>query len=177
MLLQSIRVKQACEEIGLMKPCFQTKHAEIPETYINGKKYTLVFPRFIERFSQKKEIDISFTGLITPKRKKFLNKLLDTYGEVYITESFNGRDKDKKTLDSEYFERLGISKFVACPDGDFTWSYRFFEAILCQAIPIIENDSQLYKGYKFYRLGDKLEYRQDWIEHNLEKVKKEMMLH
>lgn len=182
MSIQKIRALQACEEKGIINPIIKTVHAEIPETYINSKKYTLVFPKCISgMYHLLKDVEISFEGLITLKRDRFLRKLYEIYESehkpIIIYSSEKGRQKENKELDYRYFEILHRSKFVACPDGDFTWSYRFFEAILCKAIPIIESDSPLYEDYKFYKLGDKLDYREDWIIHNLEKIKREMMLH
>jgi len=37
-----------------------------------------------------------------------------------------------------YYAKLRSSEFALCPDGDFTWTYRFLEAIMCGAIPILE---------------------------------------
>ena len=47
---------------------------------------------------------------------------------------------------------MAKSKFVLCPNGDFIWTYRFFEAIACGAIPIIEDDLPLYDGFQYYKM-------------------------
>ena len=57
-------------------------------------------------------------------------------------------------LDDDYFRRLGRSEFVLCPNGDYLWSYRFFEAVLCGAIPIIENWTDVYAGFVCIPMDD-----------------------
>lgn len=180
MKIQEIRARQALNECKRYDT-IKVIHAENPKTIIGKKEYSLVFPHFISNmFVYCKDIDISFEGLVTAKRQVFLYKIYETYENehhnIKIISSKRGRQDKVKEIDHKYFETLHRSKFIACPNGDFVWSYRFFEAIICKAIPIIENESPLYDGYKFYRLGDKLEYRQDWVGHNLLKIKKEMML-
>ena len=121
-------------------------------------------------YNCKKDINKIFVGLITSKRKKFLKNFPD----ALIIDSKRGRDNSLKQRDERYFKFMSRSKFALCPDGDFTWTYRFFEAIIFKSIPIIENYSPLYEGYKFYKPHQKLIYRKDWVKHNLNKLKKEM---
>jgi len=176
MLIQEIRARQALDECN-MNSHIKVVHAEIPKTFIGDKEYTLVFPRSILKYGlNEKNIYISFIGKITPQRKIVIDKIKHLYTGVHIINSLNGRDLKKKVFDVSYYNNLGNSYFVLCPDGDFIWSYRFFEAILCNAIPIIENESVLYKDYKFYKLGDKIEYKQEWVDFNLKKIKREMLL-
>ena len=113
-----------------------------------------------------------FVGLLTEQRKVFLRN----FPEAVILNSDNGRKQETKEKDLSYFRMLARSRFVICPNGDFVWTYRFFEAILCRCIPIIEEECELYNGYHYYKVGDKYEYREDWIKENLSKIKKEMML-
>jgi hypothetical protein len=177
-MLQKTRALQALKELGYTDKV-RIEHKEIPKTFIGDVEYLLVFPRFLLKYGRlDKSIDISFMGKIDDKRLKFLDKVEREYKEYEMSfvESLNGRDKSKKDLDEEYFKHLGRSYFVACPDGDFIWTYRFFEAIICKAIPIVENVSPIYDGYNFYKVGDFLEYRYDWVETNLDKLKSEMML-
>ena len=169
--IQEIRAKQAMEEIG-MKGEIKIIHSENPKTFINGKEYTLIFPKFILEIKEEKVIDKIFVGLLTEQRKVFLRNFPD----AIILNSNNGRKQETKEKDLSYFRMLARSRFVICPNGDFIWTYRFFEAILCRCIPIIEEECELYKGYHYYKVGDKYEYREDWIKENLSKIKKEMML-
>lgn len=170
-ILQETRARQAMEEIG-MKGEVKIVHSENPKTFINGKQYTLLFPKFILNIKEKKVIDKLFIGLLTENRKKFLRN----FKNAVILSSDVGRRGGEKEKDLSYFRMMARSKFALCPNGDFIWTYRFFEAVLCRCIPIIEEECELYKGYYFYKLGDKYEYREDWIKKNLSKIKKEMML-
>lgn len=54
-----------------------------------------------------------------------------------------GREISNKVYDVSYWERLQNSKTVYCPAGDFGWTYRFYEALLAGAIPIIDSNSSL----------------------------------
>ena len=112
-----------------------------------------------------------FVGFKNSKRIDFLKK----FNNATIIFTNKGRDIKTKVKDEEYFNLMSKAKFVLCPNGDFIWTYRFFEAILFQAIPIIEDYSELYKDYKFYKYGDKYEYNSEWIIYNLNKIKNEMM--
>ena len=72
-----------------------------------------------------------------------------TIGSLIIWSSNKGRKFPVKAWDDDYFKVLADSKFVLCPSGVCIWSYRFFESILCGAIPIVEKNCEAYKGFKF----------------------------
>lgn len=82
---------------------------------------------------------------------------LNKYGETYIWSSSRGRNYPYKAWDSSYYNILLNSKFTLCPSGDFTWSYRFFESILCGAIPIVEEDCEAYEGFRYKYLHSDIE--------------------
>lgn len=76
-------------------------------------------------------------------------------------------------FDPHFYDILSRSQFTLCPAGDAPWSMRFYEAIMCRSIPILEkkehrgrNELERKLGYKFYVLGDQYVYRHDWVEHN-----------
>ncbi len=71
--------------------------------------------------------------------------------------SDRGRVFPIKGWDQRYFENLADAEFILCPSGDCVWSYRFFEAIFCGAIPIVEQNCRAYEGFKFYTFSDKLD--------------------
>jgi len=75
-------------------------------------------------------------------------------GSLTVWSSQRGRVFPWKVWDQRYFDILARSKFVLCPNGDYVWSYRFFEAILCGAIPVVEQDSPAYKGFLYHRLDE-----------------------
>jgi hypothetical protein len=168
MLIQEIRARQVLEEENLNLP-INVIHKETPKTIIGKKEFSLIFPKFMFNYKSQKTINPLFIGKITPKREKFLRGF-----DAKIINSNRGRDNKFKKKDEEYFKIMSKSKFVLCPNGDFIWSYRFFESIIFKAIPIIEDFSKLYEGYKFYTKDEKPIYREDWIEHNLNKLKGEM---
>lgn len=87
---------------------------------------------------------------------------------VFVT-SDRGWRHPTKAWDASYFQRLANAKYVLCPDGKFVWTYRFFEAALCGAIPIIQNRCDLYDGFRFYTMDDlldNLEWRFEDARHN-----------
>lgn len=93
---------------------------------------------------------------------------------VKITFSNEGRMFPHKTWNVGYYAGLLESEFVLCPDGDFgkdgiAWTYRFFESILCGAIPVIQNAAPIYEGFEFARMDrplSELKWSQDTAEHN-----------
>ena len=50
--------------------------------------------------------------------------------------------------------RWRIADSVLCPNGDFVWTYRFFEAAMCGAIPVVENTCPHYDGFVHYAMKD-----------------------
>ncbi len=75
-------------------------------------------------------------------------------GDLLFRSSKRGRKFPEKAWDEEYFRMLANSQFVLCPSGDCIWSYRFFESILCGAIPIVEKNCSAYEGFKFVSFKD-----------------------
>ena len=173
MLLQEIRARQAMMELGKNEYELEIQHST-PITKINNVEYSLVFPKALLEFNKNaiKDIDILFIGLITDKRKSFLSE----FQTANIISSNRGRDITTKQFDTDYFKTMARSKFVLCPNGDFTWTYRFFESIIFKSIPIIEDYTHHYDGYTYYTKGGVFIYDVDIVNSNLEKLKKEMML-
>lgn len=173
MLLQEIRARQALIEADRIDFKLEIQHST-PITKIDGVEYSLIFPKILLDFNKNvvKDIDMLFIGMINDKRKPFLSN----FPEATIISSNRGRDVIKKQFDTEYFKNMARSKFVLCPNGAFTWTYRFFESVIFKAIPIIEEYSPNYEGYYYYKKGDDFIYNEDWVNSNLEKLKKEMML-
>ena len=171
MFLQEIRARQACEEAGITVTSITIDHAA-PRTIVNGVTRPLLFPRSLLNFRDRKTIHQLFLGHITPAREEFLSKFPDA--TIYVSE--RGRSQDTRHYDSEYFTWMGRASFVRCPSGDFAWTYRFFEATACGAIPIVERVADCYDGYKFYQVGDPLVRNDAIAEWNLIKTMQELML-
>ncbi len=90
-------------------------------------------------------------------------------GDVTIWSSERGRRFPTKAWDEDYFRMLADSASVLCPSGDYVWSYRFFEACLCGAMPIVEQASPLYEGFRYRLMSDPRDDRAwsaDDAEHN-----------
>jgi hypothetical protein len=45
----------------------------------------------------------------------------------------------------DYFEKMCKSKFILCPAGDSSWSFRFYEVLMCKSIPIVESWHHTYR--------------------------------
>ncbi|MDX2098792.1 MAG: exostosin family protein [Leptolyngbyaceae cyanobacterium bins.59] len=96
-----------------------------------------------------------------------------------ISASQKGRQFPGKIWDDDYYRSLAQAQFVLCPDGDYTWTYRFFESILCGAIPIIENTCSSYDGFEFFSMQDpidRLVYSPEMAERNFEKAVERLTL-
>mgnify|MGYP001799678503 FL=1 len=172
-----------------------------PSSQIGSLKRTLIFPHASFNYcrnlwSDKRDIQICFAGLVTEKRKntlekwfknnflnsrfqlptqqrfviRLVNKLfrrlnLPVLPSTYKTElngvvfwsSNRGRLFPVKAWDEEYFRLLANSQFVLCPSGDYIWTYRFFESIMCGAIPIIEKSCPAYEGFRYFTMNDSIE--------------------
>lgn len=171
MLIQEIRARQALHEVGRTAEVV-IDHVK-PRTIIDGKEYTLVFPKFLfETNTPLRTIDKLFIGNVTESRMRFLSGFKD----AVIEYSTRGRGDKTKFFDAAYFDRMARAKFALCPNGDFVWTYRFFEACIMGAIPVIEESCDIYNGYRFYVAGEEYEYRDDWAAYNREKVLSDMTL-
>ena len=81
--------------------------------------------------------------------------------------------KDRNKFDENYFKTMKKSKFTLCPAGDRNYSMRFYEALMCKSIPIVNSINETFRSkaeskldYKYFLTTDVLEYREDWVEHN-----------
>ncbi len=169
--LQQIRAQQVLEEENLNLP-IRIKHAEDVMTQIGDRKFKIIFPKYFLNYDTSvKDINLLFIGNMTASRKLFLDKFKN---KATIISSRNGRNPDIKSFDESYYKQMSRAKFCLCPNGSFIWTYRFFESAIFKAIPIIEDYCDLYEDYKFYTAEDKFIYREDYVNHNLNKVKREM---
>jgi len=89
------------------------------------------------------------------------------YDDIVFWSSERGRNFPIKAWDDDYFRLLATSEFVLCPSGDYIWTYRFFEATMCGAIPIIENYCSAYDGFRF-RTIDELLSTMKWSREDAE---------
>lgn len=68
-----------------------------------------------------------------------------------------------------YFEKMCKSKYCLCPEGDSSWSFRFYEVLMCKSIPIVESYHHTYRtkeeeniNYK-YLLYNNIDYIDNYI--------------
>lgn len=106
------------------------------------------------------------TGATAGERRDFLPE-----AETVVWQSFRGRNFPGKAWDDHYFRLLGDLEFALCPNGNSVWTYRFFEAVMCGAIPIVEEGCPVYEGFRYLRM-DEPETSRRWEEaiavHNFE---------
>ncbi|PRD42552.1 hypothetical protein C5748_15740 [Phyllobacterium phragmitis] len=81
---------------------------------------------------------------------------------VKIYMSDQGRVFPRKSWNTGYYDLLLNSKFVLCPSGDFknngiAWTYRFFEAVICGALPVVEEPCDAYEGFRYRLMNAPLE--------------------
>lgn len=91
--------------------------------------------------------------------------------DVVLWMTTRGRCPGIKAWDIEYYRMLGKSKYALCPRGDYPWTYRFFEAIMCGALPIVEDACPLYDGFTFLTTRDHIDnhkWSQAVAEHNFD---------
>lgn len=82
--------------------------------------------------------------------------------------------ENKNHFDKLYYQTMCKSKFCLCPAGDLMWSMRFYEALLCKSIPIVQCHEETYRNelemvipYKYYINTEKeFIYRTDWADFN-----------
>lgn len=81
--------------------------------------------------------------------------------------------KMRNMFDENYFKQLAKSEFTLCPAGDTFWSMRFYEALMCKSIPIVNNKNETFRSkaesgldYKYYLTTERHVYREDWVENN-----------
>lgn len=148
-----------------------------PETSFNGQVKRLIFAPSLIDFCKNLWLDersdkIFFNGLITPSRKKSMDIVKNMYGnDIEFNDSKNGRTFPLKSFDEEYFIRMSKYKFIFCPNGDFVWSYRFIETVMCGGIPIVETKCDLFDGFRYYTLNEsneKLIYDINIVNHNIQ---------
>lgn len=115
--------------------------------YQGDREYSVIFPQsWVDRMRPIRPFtyDVVFRGLRTPKRGWVENHKASPQNDIAFTEL--GRTLPKTAFDFYYYRMMCGAKFALCPDGDVPWTYRFFEACLCHAIPVTEN-GQAPEGY------------------------------
>ena len=125
----------------------------LAKCYSGQEEFEVVFPlRFLResrKLNYEKIHDFCFRGKYTPKRE-WVNEFASAKSRITFTD--HGREIAKDYYDVEYYQEMANSMFTICPQGDFKWTYRFLEAIMCRSIPIIERGSEheQCEGFTFF---------------------------
>lgn len=153
-----------------------TQSHKDPFVRIGRIQKPLLFPHeFIDKvrtFWKEERSGISFSGLVTkyryPDLKIWKNR-------ARIRHTGRGRKTLRRFWDETYFQEMGRSEFILCPNGEMPWTYRVIEAVLSGATPIIQTDCSWYQGLYYHKWNDtKLERK--YVEENFEWVKSHLTL-
>ncbi len=112
----------------------------------------------------------------TDKKTKHRYKPLGDYDFTLKASGFVPKEhprNERNKFDENYFRTMKRSKFALCPAGDLNYSMRFYEALMCKSIPIVNSANETFRSeaeseldYKYYLTTDSIQYREDWVEHN-----------
>lgn len=148
-----------------------------------------VFDAYRAQWSSDRPARYSFAGLGTPERRTVIKRwattnnirmpspLRRTSSELDLRYTRAGRAWPEKAWDPGYVAALGRTQFALCPNGDFVWTYRFFEAAAAGAVPIIEEYCDLYDGFVFHTFAEparSLEWTAAAAEHNVALVRQRL---
>tara|TARA_B110000858_G_C17802383_1_gene476004 strand:- start:3143 stop:3781 length:639 start_codon:yes stop_codon:yes gene_type:complete len=132
--------------------------------------------KWILRFIKKRFNDNSYLQF-TDRNTKIKHKKMGIFDFTLEKEGFVPKEVKihlRNKFDDNYFAVMSSSKFCLCPAGDINYSMRFYEALMCKCIPILNDPSERFRSraeekldYKYYLTSDEnIEYREDWVEHN-----------
>lgn len=143
----------------------RSNHAR-PFVRVGDEERVLLFPHVIPRkmrvmWKQARSGTV-FRGFVPDHRKGSLSQW---HGRATITATNQGRSGLTRFWDEEYLQELASAEFALCPNGGYPWTYRFFEAVLCGATPIVERRLPCYEGFYYHLWNDK-EFKRRDIEKN-----------
>ena len=142
---------------------------ELPNVSIGVLNRPLLFPhaipdRLLGGWSDR-TVRVSFMGNLPKARQRIIKDWVSRQPEArragwrrhpgkkfVFRSSRSGRSWPEKAWDPLYAELLGSSQFALCPNGTFVWTYRFFEAVMAGAIPIVEQHCSLYEGFIYHSM-------------------------
>lgn len=139
--------------------------------YHNEKEYNVIFPlRYlaeVKRLEKSKTLDYVFVGK-NEEGRAWINEFAGEKSYISLTDK--GWKMPKEHFDSAYYQLLCNSRFALCPRGKFFWTYRFYEALMCKSIPIVDKNFEepsMY-GFKYYYYQEPTRhyFSLDIIEHN-----------
>ncbi len=138
--------------------------------YINGIKRPVTFPLYlrqhIDSVPKDKSCDYFYRGFDTScASKKWVLPYRSRGESPHVIESGYGRSDGKYRIDENYIRRMCAARFALCPTAweshKTSWTYRFFEAILCLALPVLRQGSKDQYQDDFHCLYDGEEHVYD----------------
>lgn len=146
---------EALKETGYLLPDESMRIDHVTgECFYKDSCYSIIFPlRFLRQARQldyHKIYDFSFRGINSPKRD-WVSRFDTDRSKITFTDK--GRKLPKDEFDVGYYQEIARSKFTLCPAGDFQWTYRFLEAIMCHSIPIVDAGCMHphFEGFSFFQ--------------------------
>ncbi|MDF9795218.1 hypothetical protein OKW21_000481 [Catalinimonas alkaloidigena] len=139
--------------------------------YLNDKEFYVIFPlRYlasVKKLDKTKTLHYVFVGK-EEEGREWVNEFSGDKSFISLTDK--GWKMPKNLFDSTYYQLLCNSKFTLCPRGKFLWTYRFYEAIMCKSIPIVDKhyEEPSMWGFKYYYYQESSThlFSQDIVEHN-----------
>lgn len=143
------------ERTGAFKKWLQTPHRHQAADHYLPWGWT---PGCSSDIEAKKELDCSFAGQITHRRRWDMMAAFPEIAMAVRKWEFHGSDGFAKGISqSEYYAMIGRSKVVPCPSGPLTVdSFRVCEALQLGAIPVLDGASPRgpYREYWKRLFGD-----------------------
>jgi len=163
------RFYRAVEQIGWRKSrdfCFIGAFKIDPRT---AQRRAWILPFIQTHFGSRSYLQF------TDRATKRDYQALGAFDHTLLAEGFVPKEvpvSRRNMFDEHYFRVMCSSEFVLCPGGDENWSMRFYEALMCKAIPILpdrttfRNEHEAGLPYKYFLADEEISYREDWVEHN-----------
>lgn len=132
-------------------------------TQKNGKmSYPLLFPRSLVEgcrrawVSHPRPVRYAFRGYKSERRSWVSEYQRPEFERSDIFFTNKGRtlatQSDPFVYDWAYYRSLASATFALCPPGEHDWTYRFFEAVMCGAIPVVNSNCihECMRGFRVY---------------------------
>lgn len=184
-LLQERLLTQALAEVGVGKEL-----VNLTIDHLNGcgsvcdVPVGLVYPRSFFSLARllggAKRWEYYFNGAMTQEGGRAA--MLAPYSsraDSLVVSSLQGRnERAKGSFNVSYYREMRAARFALCPhQADWpgprstTWTYRFVEACMCGALPVLFRATPLGReftaGFHYYLDDEAHVYREDWAEENL----------
>lgn len=194
-------LEEAAEEAGKAPPCgitwnppfaiFSRKYYSEIQVLKSEKVHDYCFIGSIESCKERRLWVLEFAKTYFTEKSIFVNtdggnwKSLGSFDLTGKQPGFcpkSQKDNQSKQVQYRrvrenlfYFTTMRQSKFCLCPAGDSSWSFRFYEILMCGSIPVVETWHHTYRTPE----ESKLDYRYLLFDedHTYTKESEEMVKH